>query len=40
MHTRTLFWAAGRFAVVVDHLNRWNEDGRGEAHATPDLEIN
>lgn len=40
VHTRILFWVAGRFAVVVDHFNRWNEQGRGERYESPHLEIN
>lgn len=40
IHTRVVFWVAGRFAAVFDHLNRWNEEGCGELYETPNLEIN
>ncbi len=39
-HTRHLFWVHGRWCVVIDEITRWNEDGRGAAYETPDLEVN
>ena len=39
-HRRILLFIHGRAIVVIDHLIRWDEKGRGTSHQKPDLEVN
>lgn len=39
-HRRIVMFIHNRAIIVIDHMLRWDESGRGPTHENPDLEVN